>query len=221
VGGGALGEELGPQGALAAPLDGTVRRFEEDGEVGVEHRGPVPGEMREPVELRVDLLALVEDVGDVATRLPDLLRELELDGDAALHVHGPAANQHVADPLGRQVRRVGERNGVDVAGEDHPLAATPLGAGDDGVAVTGDGEVRQRLQRGVDGRREGVLFPAHRRDVAERRRQGDDVEVEVQRRRPSRHTRRLSGCRGGEDAPKSGALLHHGWCGQPPLGSGT
>src|SRR5204863_4306941 len=142
--GGARGENLSPQSALAAALDGTVGRFEENREVGVKDLRPVPREVREPVELRVDLLALVEDVGDVAARLSNLAGELELDGDAALHIDGAAADQLVADPRGGQVRRVRERDGVDVTGENHALRAAQLGAGHHGVPVPGDGEVPER-----------------------------------------------------------------------------
>ena len=194
VRGDALGRHLGPQGALAAPLDARVGGLEEHGEVGVgDELGALLLDVEEPVVLRVDLLGLVEHERDVAARLGHLLGDPEHHGHAALHVDRAAAPQHLApggpDPTGRQVHRVGrERHGVDVAGEHHALVATQLGAGHHGVADPGHGQVRQVAQGGLHGIREGLLVEAHRLDVAHRCGERGDVGGEVESGGGGRHT---------------------------------
>ena len=64
---------------------------------------------------------------------------------------------------------------VEVTGDDDPLAAAEIGAGDDGVTVSGDPQVRQRPQSGLHGIGERALLSAHRRDVADRGHQLDDI----------------------------------------------
>ena len=183
VGRDALGGDLDAQRALAAALDLGGRRLEEDGEVGLEEVGA--GLLDEPqaVELAVDLLALVEDEGQVARGLEDLLGDLELDGHAALHVDRAATDEVVALAPGGQVRRVrGERDRVDVAGQHDPLGPPEVGAGDQRVADAGHLEVAERAQGGLDGVAQRRLVVADRLDVAQRRRQRDDVGGEVQGR---------------------------------------
>ncbi len=104
VGGDALGDDLDAQGALAAALDGAVGRLEQHREVAgraararCRRRGP------RPLKLAVDLLALVEEEGEVTARLGDLGGDAQHDADAALHVDRAAAPQLAVDAAGRQV----------------------------------------------------------------------------------------------------------------------
>ncbi len=155
-----------------------------DREVGLEEVWA--GLLDEPqaVELAVDLLALVEDDGQVARGLEDLLGDLELDRHAALHVDRAATDEVVPLAPGGQVRRVrGERDRVDVTGQHDPLGPPEVGACDQRVADAGHLEMTERAQGGLDGVAQRRLVVADRLDVAQRRRQRGDVDGEVQGRR--------------------------------------
>jgi hypothetical protein len=67
---------------------------------------------------------------------------------AALHVAGAAAEQPAAVDVRGHV--VGDRHGVEVAGEQHPALAAEGGAGDHDVAVTDDVQRRHRFERLLD-----------------------------------------------------------------------
>ena len=146
-----------------------------------------------PLYCRVDLLGLVEHERDVAAGLGHLVGDPQHHGDAALHVDGAPAPEHLspggADPTGRQVHRVGgQRHGVDVAGEHHALVTPEVGAGHDGVADAGHLEVREVAQRGLHGIRQRAFVEAHRLDVAHRGGERGDVGGEVEGGGRRRHT---------------------------------
>ena len=112
----AAGADLDAQRALAAGLDAGVRRLHQDREVGREQVGVGLPQQPQPVVERLDLLGLVEHVGDVVDRLGHGRGELEDDRVAALHVAGAEAVQdarlHVVP-----AREVGvDRDRVEVAG---------------------------------------------------------------------------------------------------------
>ena len=70
-------DDLDAHRPLAAGLDGAVGRFAEQGDVALEQVGPLAEEPPEPVVDRVDLLGLVEDVGDVDGGLRHRAGQLE------------------------------------------------------------------------------------------------------------------------------------------------
>ena len=142
--------------------------------------GEVSATRARPLKLAVDLLALVEEEGEVAARLGDLGGDAQHDADAALHVDGAAAPQLAVDAAGGQVGHDGQRHGVDVPGQHDALGAPERGARDDRVAVAGDLEVRERTQGGLDGVGEGRLVLADRLDVADGRGQRRDVGGQVE-----------------------------------------
>ena len=191
---------LGAHGALAAALDLTAARLHQHREVAGEQPGVAPAEPAQPVAHRLDLLAVVEDVGDVAHRLGHAGREPELDRDAGLHVGGPAAVEPVlagrgsCSTAGGEV--AGDRNGVDVAGQNDPLRAAQAGAGDDAVAVPVHGQMGQRAQGVLDRVGEGGFVAAHRGDVDDARGQRRRVGGQVQF-----HPRSLAGCPGARCGP--------------------
>ena len=164
--------------ALAARLDGGVRRLHQDREVGDHQLGVGLAEQAEAVELVLDLLGVVEDEGHVAVGRGDGGRQPQDDRVATLHVAGAEAVQQVALATGRQV--VVERHRVEVARDHDPLAAAEVGARDDGVAVAGDGQVVERAQRAFDGVGDRLLVAAHRLDVDQLLGQGDGVGREVE-----------------------------------------
>jgi len=186
---------LGAQGAVAAALDGTGGRLAQHGEVTGEPLRVMAQDAAEPAEIGVDLLVVVEDPGDVAGRRPQARRQGELDRDAALHVHGPAAPEHALAVHLTELR--GEvaldRHRVEVAGDHHALRPAEGGAGDDRVAVTQHLEVRAGPQRHLDGVRQPRLIAAHRRDVAHRA--GEVRDVRGHEVGQSRGRRRDSGRR--------------------------
>ena len=194
----ALGGHLGAQGALAAALDPGVGGLQEHGEVGVgDEVGPLLLHVQQAVVLRVDLLGLVEDERDVAAGLGHLVGDPQHHGDAALHVDGAPAPEHLSpgggDPAGGQVGRVGrQRHGVDVSGQHHPLVAAEVRACDDGVADAGHLEVRQVADRGLHGIRQGSFVEADRLDVAHRGGERGDVGGEVEGGGRRRHTGHLN-----------------------------
>ena len=105
----------------------------------------------------VDLLGLVEDVGDVAVGRGQVVGQPQRHGDAALHVAGAEAVQVGAVVAGGQVAV--QRDGVDVAGDHHPLAAAEVGAGHQRVADPGHLEVVELAQRRLDRVGERLLVP--------------------------------------------------------------
>ena len=152
-------------GALAAALDGGVGRLHQHREVAGQPVGVVARDPAEAVLVRLDLLVVVEDVGDVAVGLGQVGGQPELDGDAALHVGGAAAVDPAALDPARQV--AAERHRVDVAGEDDPLRTAERGACDDGVVVAVDCQVRYVAQGCLDQVGQGLLVAADRLDVAQ------------------------------------------------------
>ncbi len=179
--GGAGGDDLDAQGALAAALDGPGGRLEQHREVALEQLGPGVGESTETVEAAVDLLAVVEEEGEVTGGLRDLGGDPEHDGHAALHVDRAATPEQPVDLPRRQVGRGGQRHGVDVTGEHDPLGTAERGASDDGVAVALDLQVRERAQRRLDRVGERGLVLAHGLDVAHGCGERDDVGGQVER----------------------------------------
>ena len=91
----AVGAELDAEVAVAAALDLPVRRLAEDREVAREQVGPVAREPPEAVELGGDLLVVVPHPRDVDDGVGELDGELQLHGDAGLHVDGAAAPEVV------------------------------------------------------------------------------------------------------------------------------
>ena len=71
--------------------------------------------------------------------------------------------QHALLGAGREVP--GDRHGVDMPGEDHPLCQAEAGPRDDRVAVPVHGQMGQGAQRGLDRVGDGALRAADRLDV--------------------------------------------------------
>jgi hypothetical protein len=167
-----------PERALAAALDLTVRRLQEDREVALQPLRMGLGDVLEAVEVGGDLLVVVEDEGEVAVGGQHRCRDAELDRDAGLHVAGAAAPQ---DAVLVEARGdvVGDRDRVDVARQDDAFRAAEVRARDDVVAVPVDRQVRQGAQRGLDRVREGLLVAALRGEVDELRGEPCGVQREV------------------------------------------
>ncbi len=167
-----------PERALAAALDLTVRRLQEDREVALQPVGMGLGDVLEAVEVGGDLFVVVEDERQVAVGGRDRRCDAELDRHPGLHVAGAAAPQ---DAVLVEARGdvVGDRDGVDVAGQDDAFATAEVGAGDDVVAVPVDRQVRQGAQGGLDRVREGLLAAALRGEVDELRSEPCGVQREV------------------------------------------
>ena len=180
VGRDARGHDVDPHRPLAAALDAPVGRLEEHGEVTGQQVRAVRPDPGQAVELGLDLLALVEQEGQVPLRLGDLPRDLQHDRHATLHVDRAATPQLVTDETGGQVRRAGQRHRVEVPGEDDALGAAEIRPGDHRVAIADHLEMTERPQRRLDGVRECCLVPAHRLDVADRRGERGDVTRHVE-----------------------------------------
>src|SRR5690606_36739639 len=116
-----------------------------------------------------DLLVVVPDPGHVDGWRHQLRSELQLHCDASLHVDG-APTPQVVDPVdGLEARRqvVVQRNGVDVTGNHHALGPSQVRAGDHGVTVADDLQVRASAQTCLDHIRYRRLVAGHRLDVAQ------------------------------------------------------
>jgi hypothetical protein len=140
--------DLGAQRALAAALDLARARLHQHGEVAGQQVRAVAAQPQQPVAVGGDLLAVVEDVGDVPARLGQAAGQPQLHGHARFHVRGAAAVQLRAVEPRRQVAR--DRDGVGVPGQDDPLRAPQRRPGHDRVAVPVHAQVRQRRQRFLD-----------------------------------------------------------------------
>ena len=66
-----------PHGALAACLDQAVRGLEQDGDVGGQPPGVALAHDAQPISLRLDLLAVVEQVRHVDDRRGDCRGEVK------------------------------------------------------------------------------------------------------------------------------------------------
>src|SRR5690606_14469708 len=131
--------DVGADRALAAALDDPAGGLHQHREVGGEPVGVLFRDALEAVQLGRDLLAVVEDVRDVAHRVGHRGRQLQRDRHPGLHVGGAAAVEPVTlDPAG-QVVRDGHR--VEVPGDQHPLGAAQPGAGHHGLPRPVDLEV--------------------------------------------------------------------------------
>ena len=176
--------DFGPHGALAAAFDLAAARLHQHCEVPAEQLRALPAEPSQAVALRLDLLAVVEDVGDVAHRLGHAGRQPQLHSHPGLHVRGPAAVEPVLTRswirLDARRQVAGDRDGVDVAGQHHALGPAQVGASHDAVAFPVHAQVRQRAQGGLDRAGELILRTADRGDVddvrGERRRVGGQVQ---------------------------------------------
>ena len=136
---------------------------------------------------------VVEDPGDVAGRHARGAGDLEGHGDAALHVAGAAAvDAVVGDPTGEIP---GDRDGVEVTGDDDALGAAQMRPGDDGVTEAVDAEVGLGAKDVFDLVGERGFVAADALDVDHRAQQGDKVGAHIQRHasEPSRGSHRRGG----------------------------
>ncbi len=137
----AAGDDVRPQGALAAALDHGSGRLQQDGEVRRQQVRPHPAEPQQAVALGLDFLAVVEHVGDIPHRGGQLGSQPQLYGDTGLHVATAAAVQHTVNEPRRKVGV--HRHRVNVPGKHDPLGPAELGPGNDRVTVAMPSQVRQ------------------------------------------------------------------------------
>ena len=128
------------QRALAASLDPGIGWLHQDRQIRLKEFRMVVGELLQAVEARLDLLALVEHVRDIAHRGLDGRCERQGNGDAALHVAGTQPEQQPALNPMREIPVLGHR--VEMPADEHPLSSALRGARDDRVAVPCHRQVR-------------------------------------------------------------------------------
>ena len=170
-------DDLGAQRALAAAFDLAGTGLHQHGEVAGQEFRAMAAQPQQPVAVSRDLLAVIEDVGDVPAGRGQAGGEAELHRQPRFHVRGPAAEQAGALDARGQVAR--DRHGVDVPGQDHPFRPPERGAGHDRVAVPVHGQVRQRPERALDGVRERPLLAADRRGIHQVGGQRRAVELKI------------------------------------------
>ena len=106
-----------------------------------------------PLRLLLDLLVVVEDPGDVTVAASvSGGRGSSCTATPPFMSHAPRPQISASAPVlgdpGRDV--AGDRHGVQVTGDDHPLGAAELGPGHDHVAVPGHLQMRVRPQCRLD-----------------------------------------------------------------------
>ena len=153
------------QGALTARLDVAVGRFAQDCDVGAKPFRKFTLDTAQAVRRCLDLLTVVEDDRDVVRRLADGGRQMQEHRVTGLHVAGAATIDIVAHAAGRDI--VGDRDGVEVAGQQHPGRAAEVCAGQDRVPVADDGVVGLLPQCAFDLIGQRPLVPRHAGDVDE------------------------------------------------------
>ena len=186
-----IGVDVSPQGALAASLDTGVAGFHENGEVRLQQVRTFDGEFAQAVVRVVDLLAFVEDVGDVTTGGGEFVRAPQPDRDAAFHVVGAEAIDPAVSHVMRQVVR--GWHGVEVASDHHPLIAAEVCTGHHGVAESQHLKVLTRDKRRLDGIGDPLFLMGLTGDIDQRCGHGDDVLGQIE------HCSRVVGSRGGPD----------------------
>ena len=200
VSGEAAGTHEETHGAVAAAFDGAVGRFEQYTEICVgDEFAVVADQARQARKLASDFFVVVEDVGQVVV---GVLRgqfggKLQLDCNAALHIGGAATVEHV--PVLFFTHRGGhgtqgtldgrQGHGVQVTGKNNagtlPLSTgqrRELGAGDNGVPVTGQVQVRAERQRHVHGVSNRSLVTRNRLKIQQGTGQLGHGHVQVQGR---------------------------------------
>ena len=208
MGGKAAGAHEETHGAVATALDGAVGRFEQHTEVRVgDELAVVADQARQAGKLASNLFVVVEDVGQVVVGVlrGQLGCKLQLNRHAALHVGGAAAVEHVPVLFFTHRRRHGtqgtldggQRHGIQVTGKNNagalPLSAgqrREFGAGNNGVPVTGQVQVRAERQRRVHGISNRSLVTRNRLKIQQGTRQLGHGHVQVQGRRRDRVTLR-------------------------------
>ena len=199
VGGEAAGAHEETHGAVAAALNGAVGRFEQHTEVCVgDELTVIADQTRQAGEFAGDLFVVVEDVGQVVVGVlrGQLGGKLQLNRHAALHIGGASAVEHAVAVLfthrGRHgaqgALNGGQGHGVQVTGKDN-AGALPLssrqrrefGAGNDGVPVTGQVQVRAERQRRVHGVSNWLLAAGNRLVIQQGTGQLGHGHVQVQR----------------------------------------
>ena len=176
-------DDLQAQRALAPGLQLTVGGLPEDGDVAGQELGAIPGEVRQAVVDGGDLLAGVEDEGEVHRRVGDRLGQRDHDGQTALHVGGPEPPEHVALDASASVVVGGHR--VGVPGQHHPARSAQVGAGDQVGAHPLHREVGQGAEPALEVVGERRLVVALGGDVDQRGGEGQEIDVG--------HPRRLRG----------------------------
>ena len=200
VGGKATGAHEETHGAVAAALNGAVGRFKQHTEVCVSDKlAVVANQTRQAGKLARDLFVVVEDVGQVVV---GVLRgqfggKLQLNRHAALHVGGAATVEHAVAVLftyrGRHGTQRslngGQGHGIQVTGKNNagafPLSAgqrREFGAGDNGVPVAGQLQVRAERQRHVHGVSNWLLIAGNRLVIQQGTGQLGHGHVQVQGR---------------------------------------
>ena len=159
----------------------------------------IANQTRQAGEFAGDLFVVVEDVGQVVV---GVLRgqfggKFQLDRHAALHIGGAATVEHTVAVLftyrGRhgtqRTLNGGQGHGVQVTGKNNagafPLNAgqrRELGAGDNGVPVTGQVQVRAERQRHVHGVSNWLLIAGNRLVIQQGTGQLGHGHVQVQGR---------------------------------------
>jgi hypothetical protein len=200
VGALAAEDEHGVQVAQAARVDLGVGRLEHDDEVGVEHERRLGKDPREGALLRWELLADEEEEREIAAELRPArgpVRELDHDGEPALHVARPEAfDPAVLDPAG-EVPLFG--HGVEVPREQDERPPRPLRRVEQRL-VGPMGERKRHLLRHV--REQSRLLSARGRDVHELQR--PLCEVRRHRRRLARRSPDVSVLRKPFFGPRAG-----------------
>ena len=165
--------------ALTARLDEPAGRLAEDRDVGMQPVGQLALDAAQTVCGGLDLLAVVHDQRDVVGRIVDGGGQVQEHRVARLHIRGTAAVQLAVDAAARHV--VGDRDGVEVPGQDHPRRQAAVGARQHGVAGADDFEARGLLaQRGLDLVGDALLVARLAGNVHQRRGQRDRVAAQIQ-----------------------------------------
>ena len=134
--------------------------------------------MAQPVGRLLDLLTLVEDVGDIAVGAGECRSRVQHDRDSALHIATAQTEQFGSiEVMGEIPRR---RDRVQVATDQHPGITTEHRAGHHIVADTGDLEMILGSQGGLDEIGEPRLVAGLTGNVHEGRGECHDVRPEVE-----------------------------------------
>ena len=168
----------GPQRALAAGFDIAAGRLAQHRDIGVQPVRKLALDAAQPVGGRLDLLAVVEHQRDVVNGFGDGGGQMQEHRVAGLHIRGATAPDMVGVAPRRHV--VGDRHGVEVAGQDHPGRAAEIGAGQHRVAVADHLVTGLLAQRTFNLIGDAPLIARHARDVHERSGQVNRVGAKVQ-----------------------------------------
>ena len=179
------------KGAVAAALHEGVARLPEDAKISG-HPLRVGGDKAaQTVSVRIDFLLVVKHPGHIVSRVVEGDGKNEVARHSPLHVDTPPPPQISVFDTGREYS--GNRNRVQVAGDEDACRRSGVCSRRHRVAVSNDLEVTGTSQRRLNPVGKVLFVARHAVDIAEKTRELDDTNIDGERGGGGGHASSVSG----------------------------